>query len=348
MRVTSCIVVVGMVVAGCADSSAQPPESSSTLAVASTSGTTNVPVNATVTSSPAVTTALPALEAVESLGAVEIVSRPFPDWVSLSADTAWVANAEEGVARYDATTGSLVGSVPTGVAVCAAMDVAFDSLWVPDCDGEALVRVDLASGLITATIDVGAIAEESSVASTTDGVFVLIDAGATIVRIDPLTDTVAASVAAPVGATAMRGAGDQLWVTSAQRGVLSSVDPVDGTVRNDVAVGRGASFLAVGEGSAWTLDSGDGTVTRVDLATGTVVATIDVATVPIQGGDMAFGGGSAWARVSDALVVEIDPTTNTAVRRIGVPEGSGSVAAADDAVWITAHDVVRVYRVPLG
>jgi hypothetical protein len=91
-----------------------------------------------------------------------------------------------------------------------------------------------------------------------------------------------------------------------------------------------------------------GTVTRVDASTNAVVSTIKVAQRRVDGGDMSVGGGYAWARVSDALVAQIDPATNTVVARYGPEAGSGSVAADKDAVWISAHDVTTVWRVPIG
>ena len=86
---------------------------------------------------------------------------------------------------------------------------------------------------------------------------------------------------------------------------------------------------------------------RVDPATNTVTATIHVSGRPIQGGDIAVGGGSVWARVSDVLIAQIDAATNTVVARFGESWGSGSVAADDEAVWISAHDVLSIWRLPL-
>ena len=65
------------------------------------------------------------------------------------------------------------------------------------------------------------------------------------------------------------------------------------------------------------------------------------------GGDLAVGGGFVWARVSGWLVSKIDPTTSEVVARYGPPAGSGSVAADETALWISAHDVDVVYRLPL-
>lgn len=91
----------------------------------------------------------------------------------------------------------------------------------------------------------------------------------------------------------------------------------------------------------------DGTVSRIDPATDAVTATILVTAVPVDGGDIAVGGGFVWARISDQLVAQIDPTTNEVVARYGPPAGSGSVAADDAAAWISAHDVDAVWRLPL-
>jgi len=88
-------------------------------------------------------------------------------------------------------------------------------------------------------------------------------------------------------------------------------------------------------------------VSRVDPAKNAIAATIRVSGRPVQGGDIAFGGGSVWARVSDVLIAQIDPATNEVVARFGESWGSGSVAADDEAVWISAHEVLSVWRLPL-
>jgi hypothetical protein len=67
----------------------------------------------------------------------------------------------------------------------------------------------------------------------------------------------------------------------------------------------------------------------------------------IDGGDIAVGGGSVWARVSSSLVVRIDPGSNVPTAVYGPASGSGSAAADASAAWISAHDVNSVWRLPL-
>jgi virginiamycin B lyase len=279
---------------------------------------------------------------------VAIDAEPFPDWVTIAGDSAWVANVDDGVARYDLTTGAKIGTVPTGTNICLAMDAALNSLWVGDCASTTLIRVNLESGTVEVTIALPftTITEESSVAAGEDGVFVLGDRGATIARIDPVTNTVTSTFDAPPSASALRAGKGGLWVTSAATETLSRVDPSSGAIVATIRVGAGARFLAIGEGSVWVMNSTDSTVSRVDPASNSVVSSIVVSGGLIDGGDMAVGGGYAWARVSDALVAKIDPSTNAVVARYGLPSGSGSVAADDNAVWISAHDVHKVWRVP--
>jgi YVTN family beta-propeller protein len=228
------------------------------------------------------------------------------------------------------------------------MDTAFDSLWLGDCATATLVRVNLATGAIQATVALpfNSITEESSVAAGPDGVFILGD-GTTIARINPQDNTIITTFEAPAKPSALRASDGALWVTSATTKTLSRIDPASGEVIAVVDVGSGARFLAIDDTSVWVMNSGDGTVSRVDPSTNAVIATIKVAEYPVQGGDVAVGGGSAWARVSADLVARIDPSTNSVVARYGPSAGSGSVSADDDAVWISAHDVKTVWRVPI-
>jgi YVTN family beta-propeller protein len=138
-----------------------------------------------------------------------------------------------------------------------------------------------------------------------------------------------------------------VWVAVPARNSVLHIDPDDGSVAAEIPVGVRPRFMAIGEGSVWAMNEGDGTVTRIDPETDTVDATILVTPSPIEGGDIAVGGGSVWARVSDQLVARVDPVTNAVVARYGPPAGSGGVAADDVAAWIAAHDVNAIWRLPL-
>jgi len=307
----------------------------------------------TTTSAPTATApaGLPEVEDIEVAGGQAIEALPFADWVTIAGDSAWVANVEDGVARYDLATGELLGSAPTGTDVCLAMDQGFDSLWVGDCATNTVVRVDVATGEVRARIplDGAQLPSESSIAVDDTGVWVLtVGTEPDLLRIDPATNAVVDTIPAPAEAAAVRAGEGSLWVTRPRTGQLIRVDPATGEEQAEIDVAAYSIFLAVGEGGVWTLGADTAEVSHVDPATDQVVATILVGEGSVSGGDIAVGGGYVWARVSDSLVAQIDPATDEVVARFGPPAGSGSVAAAEDAVWISAHDVDTVWRLPLG
>jgi YVTN family beta-propeller protein len=178
------------------------------------------------------------------------------------------------------------------------------------------------------------------------GIWAVSADAATIVRIDPTTNKVSGTLAGPVGSTNIRAALGALWVTNFDQGTLMRLDPKTGKTVATITVGAGPRFLTVGEGGVWVLNQGAGTVSHVDPATNKLMATVPVGHGAIAGGDITSGGGAVWARVSDGLVAEVDPTTNTVVARYGPSSGSGGVAVDSSATWIAAHDVNSVWRLP--
>ena len=288
---------------------------------------------------------LPPVESIETAGAVRLDVPGGRDWVTLAGGFAWASS--NALDQLDVRTGKLVRTVPLAGPACLAMDTGFDALWVGTCDTPTITRVDARSGRVLATIAVESeLYSESSVAAGEGAVWALAD-GVKLVKVDPQTNT-ATTHPAPSGATAIRAGAGALWVTSFGTGNLLRLDPKTLEVTAEISVGAGPRFLALGEGAVWVLNQTDGTVARVDPDTNEVTATIKVSERRIDGGDIAVGAGAAWARVSDSLVAEIDSATNTVARRFGPPDGSGSVAADDAAVWVTAHDSNTIWRMPRG
>jgi hypothetical protein len=66
------------------------------------------------------------------------------------------------------------------------------------------------------------------------------------------------------------------------------------------------------------------------------------------GGDLTFGAGSVWARgAADRLLIRLDPSTNRVVAEYGPAAGAGAVAVGHGAVWISAYNKKKVWRLPL-
>ena len=168
-----------------------------------------------------------------------------------------------------------------------------------------------------------------------------------LLAVDPGTNTVARTLPAPDGATAVRAGLGAVWVSIAAPGQLVRLDPASGQVVATINVGPSASFLAVGPDAVWVISPSNATVSRVNPATNTVTATIKVSSSAISGGDVAASSDAVWVRgTKDALAVRIDPQANAVVDRLGPLAGSGGIAITDTSVWITAHDIQSIWRLP--
>jgi streptogramin lyase len=279
--------------------------------------------------------------------ALDITAQPRPDWITLAHGVAWVANVDHGIARF-ARDGHRIGLVKTTDDICEAMDQGFGSVWAVDCITRQIVRLDARTGRLQARIDLGEVTppQDASLAVGPETVFV-IDGDHAIAQVDPGTNRVTPTRLTGTNfPSALRFADGSLWVTCSGTGVVSRLDPATGKVQAEITTKPGIRFATAGHDAIWVLNTAEGEVYRIDPSTNALTATIDVGQ-PVLFGDIAFGHDSVWVRVTDALVAQIDPATNTLVKRYGAGAGPGSVAADDGALWISAHTTLSVWRVLL-
>ena len=293
---------------------------------------------------------LPAPISLKKVDAQRITVTGNVDWVVVAGGDAWASTGTPAVRRFDGKTGDPSGDTALPDDSCSAMDAGFRSVWVGACSSAKLVRIDARDGSVQARITVGkrVLQEEGSVGAGEGAVWVLsVSPKPTLFKVDPGKDKVVERFRAPEESAAVRAGLGHVWITDTVNDQLVAVDPKSGDVDKRVKVGPGARFIAVGEGAVWVLNQSDGSVTQVDPDSLKVVRKTIVGEEQVEGGDIAVGGGFVWARVSDSLVAQINPQTGKVVARYGTPRGSGSVAADKRAVWITAHDVDAVWRIPL-
>ena len=343
MRVrTGSAVVACLLLAACAEET--PDEQVSTETVA--------PASPSTTSDPSPSDSeqldLPPVEDVVAAGSTEIRVPGEPDWLVLAGGSAWAAT--DGVTRLDGRTGQPMGTIRTDGFVCVGMDTGFGSVWATVCNNaSSILRIDPATAEVLEAIPLPPgtqVNPESTLSAGEGAVWAVASDQKTILRLDPDTSVLSEAFSADAGATAVRAGMGALWVTNYDAGTLQRLDTRTGEVTATVPVGAGARFLTLGAGSVWVLNQLDGTVVRVDAATTRVVATVRVDEGFIDGGDITFGDGALWARVSDVLVSKIDPVSDQVVARYGPSSGSGGIAVDEDALWIAAHDVNSVWRLP--
>ncbi len=295
---------------------------------------------------------LPPIVDIEDVGAQQIEAAPFPDWVLVAFDRVWVSGVGNGIGIFELETGELLGSVSMKEQPCASLDAGFGFVWTATCDPNGVASIDPQTSRETGWTAVDVPSDgESSIGVGEGGVWAVADNGTLcpdclLVEIDPTTGLVARRISIPEGAAAVRVGLGGAWVTYPDENQVLRIDPESGEDVATIPVGAGPLFLDVGEGGVWVMNQLDGSVSRIDPQTNTA-ATITVDPGAIQGGDISVGAGYVWLRASAELVVQIDPRSDEVVARYGPALGSGSVDAGGGAVWVSAHDVTSLFRLPL-
>jgi len=184
------------------------------------------------------------------------------------------------------------------------------------------------------------------VGMATDGQSVwLFTASGQLMRIDPATNTIGASVrlnpaTAAYQGLAVNGAG--LWITDWDADLVERFDPTTLELIAQVAVGPNPKGVLATDSGIWVANTRGGSVARIDPATNTVVASVSVGRTGLSGPNwLAEGLGSIWVGVPNGpSVVRIDEETNAVEARIGAlgMTPCGGLAVGTAAVWITSCD----------
>ena len=325
-------------------STSAPPPSPSTPSPSTPSAST--PSASTPSASTSSGAALPETD-LEQAGA-RVISVT-GDWLAAGEGAVWLSGVTL-VHRLDPRSGKTVARVPVPQGPCQASVVAFGSLWTATCERPGLARIDPRTNRVAKHLRLDVAGDgEGSIGAGAGAVWVLVDAencqACRLAEVDPMSMRVRRTVAVTGGAAAVRYGAGSAWVTNPAAGLVEQVDPGRGKVRRRIPVGSNPRFLAVGEGAVWTLNQGDGSVTRVDPTTG------DTTEVPVgfagEGGDATAGGGWVWVRGGSDLLARLDPVEGRVVEKYGPASGSGAVVVGFGAVWVSAHDVDTVWRLPL-
>jgi len=269
-----------------------------------------------------------------------------PDWMAVSDDAVWVSIASlNRVTRLDAATNSSGISVAVNNP-CSGLAVGYGSLWIPACGDHALVRADLKTGKLEATIAAAPADSEGCIAVGAGSIWLASDAKGVLARIDPNTNSVIARIAIPSGSYCPVFADGSVWVTSSEHNVVARIDPAADQVVQQITVGRNPRFATAGASALWTLNQGDGTISRVNTRNSEVVATIP-AGLPGPGGEIAFGFGSVWVTLFGIPVTRIDSAENKVIRQWH-GTGGDSIRAGLGSIWLTSLKAGLVWRVAPG
>lgn len=260
----------------------------------------------------------------------------FADFLAVDGDTVWVTN--DGRVEQWSSHGKLASvAVPKP---CGTMALAFGSLWVANCKGSNLYRIDVKTSQIQAIIatNIANPKGELNVVVGADSIWVPSDGTGKISRIDPANNIVVAEVSVDPGTFYLAFGFDALWAVSSDEQSLQQIAPHTNAVVNKVKLGKQPGFLAAAENAVWVQEQGDGTVARVDPQTVQVSGRVKVGKT-LAYGDIDTGDGKIWLRTTeDQTFVTIDAKSMEILARSGKSSGSGAIRYTPSGVWTSAHD----------
>ena len=135
------------------------------------------------------------------------------------------------------------------------------------------------------------------------------------------------------------GDASAIWVTDYVRNELLRIDPATNSVIATIMVGPNPAGVAVGGGAVWVANHHGRSVSKIDPATNRVVATIPVGdqTAPVEVGpqSLVYATG-VWliAPEAGAFAVErIDPATDDISAGFAIPGLCGELLPDIDAAW---------------
>ena len=137
-------------------------------------------------------------------------------------------------------------------------------------------------------------------------------------------------------------------------GQLVRIDPRTGVVLATISVGHEPGALAVADVDVWVANEADHTLSRIDTHTNTVAATIPVVHLPVGmaiGADAVWVASRGSALLSPPTLSRIDPSSNTVVETTPL-EGTAPIGMAAGAgrLWVASRNpdaVVQIGPVPL-
>ena len=282
---------------------------------------------------------------------------PIAGTIALATDgtSVWTFTATGTLVRIDPTTNTIAASVTLKPATDAYQALAGDraGLWVTDWDDNTLRRFDSRTLKPVASINMGA--KPKGVLVTSDAIWVAVTRGGTVVRVDPKTNLVAATIsvgpAGPSGPNWLARGSGSIWVGIPNNSTVVRINELTNAIEATIAIPGQASpcgGVAAGSTAIWvTSCDGGNLVTQIDPLTNEVVATIDLSR---RSYSFALIGDRPWISPLNGQIVRLDPVAHE-VDRVISPGigfvGGGDVVVAAGSVWVAEDTAGRILRLPV-
>lgn len=228
----------------------------------------------------------------------------------VAAGSVWIPSAAGALVRFDPTNPKGGARIPVHGSSVA---FAYLNLW-ETTRSHQLDRIDLHTNKIIRSIRLAAGANNwnDELAIGEGAVWVAVADNATLIRIDPQTNRIAA--------------------------------PITGFGSTDSGMP-----IAVDQNAVWVLRmvGGQETLFRVDPERNQIVKRIPIGASngAAPTGTVATGGGYVWTGNWNNSVSKVDPRTNRVVAVYTLPDNPQNVTFADGSLWVDSYDASKVWRI---
>lgn len=219
---------------------------------------------------------------------------------------------------------------------------AAGSIWVPLMNAGRVLRVDRATGEITAAIEVGPRASAyccdiNALAAGDSSLFVTHGRDRSLVEIDPASNAVMRAFDLELDAYDVLLDGDSIWVTSFADDAVVRLDRETGIIAAVIKDVFSPTGVAAAGGAIWVVEHRAGELVRIDPVSNEVVARIELLGMgrPTTSENVVSAFGSIWVANAASTVSRIDPDTNAQTLIEFPGEQPLRVTAGASGVWVT-------------
>jgi YVTN family beta-propeller protein len=256
-----------------------------------------------------------------------------PSAVAVGEGAVWVANTGDGtVSRVDPKSRTVVETIGIGAPV---IDVAAGdgAVWTANGSDGTVTEIDPKTNTVVQTIDLRGPDElapdETHAVAIGAGAVWVAKGSRRIVRIDPLTGLIAATIDVRAQPADVAVSGDAVWTATSAERVLR-IEPRTNQVVAEAAVGYPGS-VAAGPDAVW-VGTFPTTVWRIDPISTTVAGTVETR---VGGIAVALAPGAVW--IADGRsILRVDPRTNAVKTRIRLGATATDLAADAKALYVAA------------
>jgi virginiamycin B lyase len=262
-------------------------------------------------------------------------------------DSLWGWITKGNLVRVDPTNNEITEISIYGTHAPSAIAIGEGAVWVSDSKGKTIFKIDPNDYSVMKEIRVPTLATRGSISVGEGAVWVVTSEGLdrTLTRFNAGSGLMEAKISLPSGGFDLVVGYGSVWVTGYATNELYQIDPSSNTITSIVKLHEIPHSLAAGEGSVWVFSQGASSVQRIDAHTGAPVATIQTG-LPPGSGSIATGGGYVWVSIQGVPVAQIDPKTNTLIRRfIGGHGIGGYIRYGAGSLWIAGGRISR-FRAP--